>query len=756
MAEKYEFSVDWFSSYFANWKNVTSGQVISKILEIGPFEGRSTCTMIEAFGAKAPLFIHSVDDWAGRSGPQKLDMAAAEARFDRNVAIAARQSPHPVECRKHKGRSFDMLVRILAEGHRDSFDLVFVDGSHQAPDVLEDLILCYELCKPGGIIICDDYLWSTEPAGRQDPLNMPKPAIDAFSTIFMRKIAQIGAPLYQVYFRKLATAATPNRPARQSVAMPGTTPAGSRAAGTEDPLLEQLVRAMYRVLLSVEPDPLGVNAYVEEMRSGMSMEYVLRDFLRSGESAGTRQRLPEDADAVHGGRAALDDAENLLLAQPGSRASVRDDSKRDMDRAARLFFDAGAGPKDIATLLRFYVDGVGATAHMIRERVRSTLERRLHEADGSTGASAIFRNRTHLRENVIERHYPALLKSVFAEADTGELETSEIFPASRNALYDPSWPFPFKTGIGHENRPALRLLAAREADVHVHPSYSVVYHRGGQSGWASANLQGLGNFVVAAPLVHLEGSVVIVQDYFTGGNLAHFLFDAMTRLGHFCRVAEARVGESTFVFGGVPSEFHGVILEAAMRRFGLDRQRCFFPRRGINIRASRSIYWFSDQADIMHPAQYMHPLSVEILRGLGDGMGLASAEPLRIYVSRGDVGSRRLANEAELTPHLAKLGFKSVRLADMPVREQIACMTGAECVVAPHGMGLVHLALHQGAPALVELFHPVVGTAAYALLARACGFPYRSLAGVEVDANSRSFSVDVGAVLDALRDLGVT
>jgi predicted O-methyltransferase YrrM len=93
---------------------------------------------------------------------------------------------------------------LLSKGHRASFDLVFVDGSHQASDVLTDLVLGYDLCKIEGTIICDDYLWSMEPAGKQDPLNMPKQAIDAFSTIFMRKIKQISAPLYQVYFGRLA------------------------------------------------------------------------------------------------------------------------------------------------------------------------------------------------------------------------------------------------------------------------------------------------------------------------------------------------------------------------------------------------------------------------------------------------------------------------------------------------------------------------------------------------------------------------
>jgi len=55
------------------------------------------------------------------------------------------------------------------------------------------------------LIICDDYLWSDVPHGREDLLATRRLAIDAFGRLFTRMMALWGGlPLYQVYFRKTA------------------------------------------------------------------------------------------------------------------------------------------------------------------------------------------------------------------------------------------------------------------------------------------------------------------------------------------------------------------------------------------------------------------------------------------------------------------------------------------------------------------------------------------------------------------------
>lgn len=522
----------------------------------------------------------------------------------------------------------------------------------------------------------------------------------------------------------------------------------------------RLIRALYRFFLLREPDPLGSATLSAALRDGQAIEDAMRNFIRSPEFARIHGQFMwewgiRDFDEYESPLAPLGRTENLLTAPAGSSSAMREESSWDARRADRVFFEAGAGRKAIATVLKSYVGGVGATDHSIRQRARDTIERRLREPGNLGAGSEVFRDRFHLRREVIERYCPEYLKHVFVDADIRKLDTKEILPASKNSLYDPAWPYPFKGAFEYKDRPALNLYFTDEADVYVHPSYYVIYRRGGEESWTSGNLVGLGRFVLRAPFFNVAGSVVVVRDFFTGSNFAHFLSDAMTRLGHFCRFAGSQARDSMFVFGGLPSEFHKTVISAAERSFGISEEQCFFPRRGINIRANGNVYWFSDQQTTIRPAQLCHPQSVEILRGLGRNIGVPSLRQPFVYVSRSDSPQRFLQNESELTPHLVKMGFQVVRLAEMPMRDQIALMTGAECVVGPHGMGLLHLALHQGTPGLVELFHPVFGTLEYATLARAFGFPYRAIVGKEVDARTRSFSVDVDQVLEALRDLGV-
>src|SRR6185312_6234037 len=103
-----------------------------------------------------------------------------------------------------KTTSHSAMIRLLADGNGGRFDFVYIDGSHQAPDVLADAVLAFQLLKLGGVLVFDDYLWAMEPLGRQDFYNMPKPAIDAFVNVFQRKLRLVSAPLYQLYAVKTA------------------------------------------------------------------------------------------------------------------------------------------------------------------------------------------------------------------------------------------------------------------------------------------------------------------------------------------------------------------------------------------------------------------------------------------------------------------------------------------------------------------------------------------------------------------------
>ena len=202
--ERYRFSADWFSMHAPAWSQLLARHVGPSpcILEIGAYEGNSTVWLLEnAFRNGAGGRLCSIDSWLGGEENDRSLMADVEARFDHNVALARKHVARHVHFEKRKGLSHPLLASMVAAGNRNGFDFVYIDGSHQAPDVLGDLVLCFLLLKVGGVFACDDYLWTVHP----DPLHQPKIAIDAFCAVYAQKLRMIdGLSDYQKYFLKIA------------------------------------------------------------------------------------------------------------------------------------------------------------------------------------------------------------------------------------------------------------------------------------------------------------------------------------------------------------------------------------------------------------------------------------------------------------------------------------------------------------------------------------------------------------------------
>lgn len=199
------FTVDWFSRCIPAWQHLFP-QVMprpARILEIGAFEGRSTCYMLEhVLPADLDGEIHCIDSWAGGVEHDGIAMDAIHDRFRANVAAVLQRFPrHKVIC--YRRLSSAALHELHAKGYAGRFDVVYVDGSHQAADVLEDLVLSFPLLRRGGLVICDDYTWQRQGLGEEDILDTPKLAIDAFTNIYRRRLHFPEWPsTYQVAFQK--------------------------------------------------------------------------------------------------------------------------------------------------------------------------------------------------------------------------------------------------------------------------------------------------------------------------------------------------------------------------------------------------------------------------------------------------------------------------------------------------------------------------------------------------------------------------
>jgi SAM-dependent methyltransferase len=164
------FSEDWFTVHIPQWEPVLrelQGRAASA-LELGSFEGLSACFLLWRL---RDAQVTCVDTFAGIPEYAAYGISAElEGAFDRNVALVDAS-----RVRKIVGKTHRVLSALADE--QAQFDLVYVDASHHALDVLADAALAWKLLKEGGIAIFDDY--GPIPSG-EDALLYPTSAIDAF------------------------------------------------------------------------------------------------------------------------------------------------------------------------------------------------------------------------------------------------------------------------------------------------------------------------------------------------------------------------------------------------------------------------------------------------------------------------------------------------------------------------------------------------------------------------------------------------
>lgn len=206
----YEFTNTWFEDAAkTTWDTLIPQINPERILEIGSYEGASTCYLIEKLAASKNIELHCIDTWEGgiehqSEGNAPTDMPSVENRFIHNTTTAIDKVDNIVKLVVHKDFSDTAMSKLIAEGKRGYFDFIYIDGSHQAPDVLCDAILGFRLLKQNGVIAFDDYLWQEQLPYGTDPIRCPKPAIDAFTNIYCRKLRVLSAPLYQLYIQKIS------------------------------------------------------------------------------------------------------------------------------------------------------------------------------------------------------------------------------------------------------------------------------------------------------------------------------------------------------------------------------------------------------------------------------------------------------------------------------------------------------------------------------------------------------------------------
>lgn len=199
-----EYSNSWFDDGKHVWDLIIPQFKPKKILEIGSYEGRSICYLIETLGNESDLEIHAIDSWQGGTDHISLQLKTTvpmnkiEERFYLNTKESISKVSKKIELLVHKGFSHKELAALLFYDFEGTFDFIYVDGSHETSDTLSDCAMALHLLKKGGLMIVDDYLWHVD----DKPFYRPKLAIDAFVNTNYYKLEVIQAPNAQIYLVK--------------------------------------------------------------------------------------------------------------------------------------------------------------------------------------------------------------------------------------------------------------------------------------------------------------------------------------------------------------------------------------------------------------------------------------------------------------------------------------------------------------------------------------------------------------------------
>ncbi|WP_185155389.1 class I SAM-dependent methyltransferase [Rudanella paleaurantiibacter] len=146
----FDFTSDWTTYNYSNWEQWFTRYRNApnlRILEIGSFEGRSAVWFLQNVLTHPTAQLVCVD-------PMPWPVNPPRPRFMHNISLTGKAG----QVTLIQERSEIALLQLPPA----SFDIIYIDGAHEAINVLADGIYSWELLKVGGLMLFDDYLWEPD------------------------------------------------------------------------------------------------------------------------------------------------------------------------------------------------------------------------------------------------------------------------------------------------------------------------------------------------------------------------------------------------------------------------------------------------------------------------------------------------------------------------------------------------------------------------------------------------------------------
>lgn len=162
------FTEEWFDSTSQDRLAAIGREVDNVhglIIEIGSWEGRSTCVLANAI---RPRPVIAVDTWQGSPGEISADLAAKRDVYGQFVTNVKVLTSGNVYVARQNWREFVPTIK-------DPVALCFIDAEHTYTEVRDNIAAILPLMSPGGIICGDD---AGHPPVREAVLEMCHPNDD--------------------------------------------------------------------------------------------------------------------------------------------------------------------------------------------------------------------------------------------------------------------------------------------------------------------------------------------------------------------------------------------------------------------------------------------------------------------------------------------------------------------------------------------------------------------------------------------------
>ncbi|NER07624.1 MAG: DUF563 domain-containing protein, partial [Okeania sp. SIO3C4] len=243
--------------------------------------------------------------------------------------------------------------------------------------------------------------------------------------------------------------------------------------------------------------------------------------------------------------------------------------------------------------------------------------------------------------------------------------------------------------------------------------------------------------------LEIDGTVAFLSGQWGENNYFHWMFDVIAKI-HVLQEGGINLNDvDKFVVNYYQKQFQKDTLNA----LGISSEKIVESQLNPVVKAKSLIIVLSEMA-CSWGCEYIKD------KLLPKGEKIEDCE--KIYISRKDALSRRVANEEQILEFLEKFGFRSFNLSSMSVSEQALLFASAKVIVGPHGAGFTNIVFCNPGTKFLELHTPISVRPWYHIISDRCGLEYYYLIGEDIGMGNSDFTINLDSLSQLINILQIS